>query len=97
MASQYKLSDEDKQLLSEYGRDNWPPILNKHEVELYFRMQWQTIVNVYGKRPDWPAFKVAERWWVPFSDLQGFISAYASGRLYEGLKDVQYGGEYTDD
>ena len=97
MASQYKLSDEDKELLREYGTDNWPPILNKHEIELYFKRQWVTIMDTYGKRPDWPVSKVAGIWQVQFMDLQGFTSAYFMGRLYEGLKNVQYGGQYTDD
>lgn len=91
MAGIFKLTDDDKQKLKDYGSDNWPPILSSHDVELYFRMQWLTIAKTYGSRPDWPAFKAGDRWQVPYADLKGFISAYASGRMYEGLSDVVYG------
>lgn len=91
MATKFQMTDDQLKRKSEYDRNGWPQIMTREDIELYMQRQWLTIQKFYGNRPDWPVRKVGEVWSVPLADWRGFLSAFYTGRIYEGLKDVAYG------
>ncbi|MHC8519179.1 hypothetical protein [Weissella confusa] len=97
MATKFQMTEDQQARKTEYDRNGWPQIMTREDIELYMQRQWLTIQKFYGSRPDWPVRKVGEVWSVPLDDWRGFLSAFYTGRVYEGLADVQYGDKYTDD
>ena len=97
MATKFQMTEDQQARKAEYQRNGWPQIMTREDIELYMQRQWLTIQKFYGSRPDWPVRKVGEVWSVPLDDWRGFLSAFYTGRVYEGLADVQYGGKYTDE
>lgn len=86
----YVLTEDQLAKLENYNKYGWPPILNKDDIEIYFRRQWPTIEKTYLSRPDVPIKKVAGLWGAPFDDLRGFVSAYYTGQIYKGLKIAEF-------
>ncbi|MGG7601514.1 hypothetical protein [Weissella cibaria] len=91
MATNFQMTEDQQAIKAAFDKNGWPRMLNREYIELYMQRQWGTIQNEYGDRPDWPVRKVAGIWSVPFEVWEGFLSAYYTGQIYKGMKNVQYG------